>query len=229
MDANMVKNIFSDMDFDVEYQKNLTKSSMKRLIGLIQGYKDLEKYSCFVAVLLSHGENESLNLVDGETMRVDDIINSFKADTCPALADTPKWFIIQACRGPELKSMRTSSIKTGEDDEGYEEMCEKPMSIHACADFYISYATVPGYYAFRNINTGSWFINDLCSTLKDYAHKEDVNTMMTRVNRTVSKGREVEIAGEIRRQMPCHVNMLTSALFLHPMKSSDTFKLKLRL
>lgn len=218
VDAKRIEDLFSGLGFHVESQKNLTKLSLRRLIELLQRYKDLQKYNCFVAVFLSHGENESLNCVDGETMRIDDIINSFKGDTCPALAGTPKWFIIQACRGSEFNYEIQHDAP---EDEDYEQMPEKPMSIPACADFYISYATAPGYYSFRNINSGSWFINDMCSVLHEYSQREDVNTMMTRVNRRVALGRTVEGGGSIRKQMPCHVNMLTSALFLHPMRSSD--------
>ena len=80
---------------------------------------------------------------------------------------------------------------------------------------------LPGYYSFRNINEGSWFINDLCKVLKEYAHKEDVNTMMTRVNRNVALGRVVASEYGYRRQMPCHVNMLTSALYLCNVRQSQ--------
>jgi len=221
VDAKRIESLFSGLGFHVESQKNLTKLSLRRLIELLQRYKDLQKYNCFVAVFLSHGENESLNCVDGETMRIDDIINSFKGDTCPALAGTPKWFIIQACRGCEFNYEIQHDAPEDEHD-AYEQMPEKPMSIPACADFYISYATAPGYYSFRNINSGSWFINDMCSVLHEYGQREDVNTMMTRVNRRVALGRTVEGGGSIRKQMPCHVNMLTSALFLHPMQSKSS-------
>jgi len=221
-DADSVKELFGKLGFYVESQKNLTKAKMDKLIDMMVNFQGLNTYSCFVAVFLSHGENECLNCVDGQDKKIDDIINAFKGDNCPALNGIPKWFIIQACRGKDF-NYEVSIQHDAPGDEGHdvERQSDKPISIPACADFYISYATAPGYYSFRNINEGSWFINDLCKVLKMYAQKEDVNTMMTRVNRNVALGRVVGSEYGHRRQMPCHVNMLTSALYLCGVRQSQ--------
>lgn len=215
VDSKRIEKLFTGLGWHVESQKNLTKLSFLRLIELIQQYTNLNKYNCFVAVFLSHGEGESLNCVDGKLLNIDDIINSFKGDVCPALAGIAKWFIIQACRGSEFNQ------EVEHDAPGDSTTCEiqsvKPISIPACADFLISYATAPGYYSFRNTQKGSWFIQSLCEVLKEFHYKEDVSSMMTRVNRKVALGHHTYRPDiqEYVRQMPCHVNMLTGALYLH--------------
>ena len=47
---------------------------------------------------------------------------------------------------------------------------------------------LPGYFSYRNTRTGSWFIQCLVEVLVKYNWCEDVNTMMTRVNRKVALG-----------------------------------------
>ena len=39
---------------------------------------------------------------DGKEVKLDDLINQFSSDNCPALAGKPKLFLIQACRGGNL-------------------------------------------------------------------------------------------------------------------------------
>jgi len=214
VDAKRIEKLFTGLGWHVESQRNLSKVSTLRLVELIQQYKDLNKYNCFVAVFLSHGEDDSLNCVDGRLLKIDDIINSFKGDVCPALAGIPKWFIIQACRGNEFNIEVEHDAPEG---TTCEIQSNKPVSIPACADFLISYATAPGYYSFRNTQKGSWFIQTLVEILKEFHYREDVSSMMTRVNRKVALGHHT-YRGDIDeyvRQMPCHVNMLTGALYLH--------------
>lgn len=233
VDAEKLYRLFNtELGFHVEHQSNMTVKSLRRLIKIVKkpSQGQLEKYSCFVAVLLSHGGNTALSCVDGESIEIDDIINSFKADVCSALAGTPKWFIVQACRGAEynnaIKVTAPGAYRDGHSDGGnnknvYQQMSDKAMSIPACSDFFLSYATAPGYFSFRHVTEGSWFINDLCQVLYEFAHYEDINTMMMRVNRKVAVDRDDKMGGNIRKQMPCHVNMLTSALFLHHIKTTD--------
>ncbi|KAL5272535.1 hypothetical protein ACHWQZ_G000662 [Mnemiopsis leidyi] len=215
-DADSIKELFSKLGFYVEYQKNLTKSKMDKLVDMMVSFQGLNTYSCFVAVFLSHGENECLNCVDGQDKKIDDIINAFKGDNCPALRGIPKWFIIQACRGKDFNyEVNIQHDAPGDDGHDVERQSDRPISIPACADFYISYATAPGYFSYRNTRTGSWFIQCLVEILAKYHWWEDVNTMMTRVNRKVALGFHHKIDGEYVRQMPYHVNMLTGSLFLH--------------
>ena len=222
-DAESLQEMFKKLGFFVEYHKNLSKVKLDKLVDMMVKVKQLKDYSCFVAVFLLHGENEHLCCVDGQDKKIDDIINAFKGDNCPALNGIPKWFIIQACRGKglncEVSIDQDGLVNDGHDvvDDGHdvEQQSEKPICIPACADFYISYATAPGYYAYRSPVTGSWFIQCLCEILEKYKWFEDVNTMMTRVNKQVALGDYChKMEGVFVRQMPYHVNMLTGSLYL---------------
>eukprot|EP00116_Pleurobrachia_bachei_P007362 sb/3467624/ len=147
VDALATAKLFKSLGFDVEPQSNLTKTNLDSVLNMIvNDFPALDEYNCFVAVFLSHGENEALNCVDGRDKKIDDIINQFKGDSCKALRGIPKWFIIQACRGKSFNTEVLIDHDAKGDDNDVEQQSSKPISIPACADFYISYATAPGYH-----------------------------------------------------------------------------------
>eukprot|EP00088_Acartia_fossae_P065231 TRINITY_DN8041_c0_g1_i1.p1 TRINITY_DN8041_c0_g1~~TRINITY_DN8041_c0_g1_i1.p1 ORF type:complete len:472 (+),score=102.62 TRINITY_DN8041_c0_g1_i1:123-1538(+) len=53
-------------------------------------------------------------------------------------------------------------------------------------DMIISYATIPGYVAYRNNVKGSWFIQSICKIFMEHCHEEDLVTLMQRVSQELS-------------------------------------------
>ncbi|KAJ4936944.1 hypothetical protein JOQ06_001528 [Pogonophryne albipinna] len=81
------------------------------------------------------------------------------------------------------------------------------------ADFLLGMATVPECKSFRNTTTGSIYIQELCKQLKKSASSskdnDDILTVLTRVNREVSKGEYLTY-----KQMPEPKYTLTKKLVL---------------
>lgn len=50
-------------------------------------------------------------------------------------------------------------------------------------DMLIAHATLPGYVAFRDNITGSWFIQILCEVFMKYAHNTHVQDLLNMVNK----------------------------------------------
>jgi hypothetical protein len=65
---------------------------------------------------------------------------------------------------------QTSSIGT--------DACKIPIG----ADFLYSYATVEGYVAVRDRNTGSWYIQILCDVISNKAASEEFSHILLEVN-----------------------------------------------
>lgn len=55
------------------------------------------------------------------------------------------------------------------------------------SDMLICYPTQMGYYAWRNRDRGSWYVEALVQVFMKYAKCEDLCTMLNRVNLLVSK------------------------------------------
>ncbi len=49
------------------------------------------------------------------------------------------------------------------------------------ADYFIGYATTPGYVSWRRAATGSWYIQAIVETFAKFAHCQDLGKLMTKV------------------------------------------------
>lgn len=76
-----------------------------------------------------------------------------------------------------------------------------------------------GYYSHRDIVNGSWYIQDLCETLRKHRSSLEFTELLTVVNRKVSD-RKVYVFNKTnaveKKQIPCFTSMLTKKLYFHP-------------
>lgn len=98
-----------------------------------------------------------------------------------------------------------------------------PRTVHIPdeADVLVAYSTPPGYYSWRNETEGSWFINELCSSLGRWAYDLDMSQLLTRVCYNVSVGyasRSNNPSMSNMKQCPTFVSRLTKQLKFPPPK-----------
>ncbi|XP_078499970.1 caspase-7-like isoform X3 [Lissotriton helveticus] len=175
-----------------------------------------EKHSdnaCFVCVLLSHGEEGYIYGTDG-MIEIKELTSLFRGDRCRTLVGKPKLFFIQACRGKHLDTGLEADAASGSDsdDEGTSPKNKIPVE----ADFLLAYSTVEGYYAGRNGERGSWFIQSLCKVITEHGRQLEILQILTRVNFMVAAEFESEHADpDLKRnkQVPCITSMLTNELY----------------
>uniref|UniRef100_A0A914W2P5 Uncharacterized protein n=1 Tax=Plectus sambesii TaxID=2011161 RepID=A0A914W2P5_9BILA len=82
------------------------------------------------------------------------------------------------------------------------------------ADFLVAYATTPGYVSWRNSMKGTWFIQSICEIFARHAHKEDILSMLTMVNRQVAHA--FQSSGDGFKQIPEPTFRLTRKFFFFP-------------
>nr|AYK02335.1 caspase-3 [Haliotis diversicolor] len=216
VDEESLTKTFTNLSFDVQSFQNKTRADMVNLLENVS--RDIHKDTdCFVCVILTHGEEDMVHGTDGP-VEVTKLLAPFKGDRCPALAGKPKLFFIQACRGKQFDDGADAlSVKNDgpEDDEDEMDVKDETVTfrIPRNADFLVAYASVRGFYAWRNEKDGSWFIQALCKVLEEHGQTLDLMTMLTRVNHTVafdysSKGKIKE-----KKQIPCITSMLTKDVF----------------
>ncbi|EDO31564.1 predicted protein, partial [Nematostella vectensis] len=167
-----------------------------------------------ICVIMSHGGKNGILTNDLNFVDVDEITGKFQGTNCPQLATKPKLFFIQACRGDDVdKGYR------GHRNHHHEE--ELPVTLPSEADFLIAYSTTKGKVSFRRYtpdcaymeanlaSMGSWFISCLVDVLLAYSHREDLMSMLTRVNHAMAS--LYSNAGN--KQMACQLSMLTKKLY----------------
>ncbi|XP_038602499.1 caspase-9 isoform X3 [Tachyglossus aculeatus] len=181
--------------------------------------KDHSALDCCVVVILSHGYQAShiqfpggIHGTDGKSISVETIVNYFNGSRCPSLGGKPKLFFIQACGGEQKDRGFEVNLDSPEDHptrrdpesdatpfqaapEGSDEP-DAVASLPTPSDILVSYSTFPGFVSWRDTKSGSWYIETLDSVLEQWAHTEDLLTLLLRVSNGVSsKGKYKQIPG----------------------------------
>jgi hypothetical protein len=150
IDVENIRNTFQKFNFEIDV--HLDKSGVETL-QLIRKYAqqhDFTNDSCVIFFIMSHGhENGKILASDESEVNLNDLIQPFKH--VKTLAQKPKLFFVQACRGQnDMKLIgdhddelqRDTISKANHDDDANSKV---PVE----ADFLFCYSTVDGYYSFR--------------------------------------------------------------------------------
>ncbi|XP_058653092.1 caspase-3b isoform X3 [Onychostoma macrolepis] len=205
-DAKNAMQTFSKLGFKIKVYNDQTVSQMRDLLTKVSK-EDHSQSAMFACVLLSHGEDGMIFGTD-DCIEVKELFALFRGDRCKSLVGKPKLFFIQACRGTGLDAgIECDSVS----EEGTQKI---PVE----ADFLYVYSTAPGYYSWRNVANGSWFISSLCEMLSKYSKQLEIMQIMTRVNHKVAldfKSSSNLPGFDGMKQIPCIVSMLTKELYFH--------------
>ncbi|CAG0904215.1 unnamed protein product, partial [Darwinula stevensoni] len=138
-DRDSLRHTLALLGFEVQV---FNDKSYKETIKVIKNVakENHEQYDCLAVCFLSHGEHGWIYAYD-EAFQPDRLWLPFAADLCPTLAGKPKLFFIQACRGKLVDKGVTltfdeSTTDSKKDTDFYR--------IPVCADFLVTYSTVPG-------------------------------------------------------------------------------------
>ncbi|XP_041933966.1 caspase-8-like [Alosa sapidissima] len=190
-DAEDLRRVFERLQFMVEDQTDLSGHDMRMVL---EKYATLDHsaYNALVVCVLSHGLEGKVLGVDGEEVSIKQLYRPFAH--CPTLVGKPKLFFIQACQGAALQTGHLLEDGPNQQlDELLEEDALNPLvnkpSVAVEADVLIGMSTVEEFKSFRHTMTGSIYIQALCKALETGCQrKEDLHTILTRVNNDVSKG-----------------------------------------
>lgn len=123
---------------------------------------DHSNYDAFICIIMSHGgEKDTIEGVKGRKIYIENITSEFKPSKCPTLAEKPKVFIVQACRGrSEDQNLQPVHLTTADSAKsGPFKDSTLPRSVTPEeSDFLYAFSTVPGYVSLRFPGIGSPFI-----------------------------------------------------------------------
>lgn len=159
-----LRKVFEWLGFEIETQRDCKSEKMLSVIQELAG-RNHSQVDCLVCCILSHGQDGSVCGVDGRTVTIREMMESFNGLNCSSLTKKPKLFFIQACQG--TRKQKPISIKT--DGPARSLVCSDAIkakdSIPSDADFLLGMATVPSFVSFRDPKNGTWFIQSLCQNL----------------------------------------------------------------
>ncbi|XP_047583739.1 caspase-9 isoform X3 [Lutra lutra] len=228
IDCEKLRQRFHLLHFMVEVKCDLTaKQMVQALVELAR--RDHSALDCCVVVILSHGCQASHRQfpgavygTDGCPVAIERIVNIFNGAGCPSLGGKPKLFFIQACGGErkdhgfEVASASPEDRTLGTDPEsdavpfqegpGPFDQLDAVSSLPTPSDIFVSYSTFPGFVSWRDTKSGSWYVETLDGVFEQWAHSEDLQTLLLRVANAVSqKG--------FYKQIPGCFNFLRKKLF----------------
>ncbi|XP_023028226.2 caspase-1 [Leptinotarsa decemlineata] len=210
-DRDDLTRLLDELEFDVFVHNDLTLIQIIEVLEAVSKM-DHSNSDCLVVAVMSHGENGIVCAKDS-TYKTNILWNLFSPVHCPSLAGKPKLFFIQACRGNHT-------------DPGFEVSYEETdsarkdniYSIPIMADILVMYATVEGYFAWRDPETGSFFIQALVHQLRNFHKTRDLLSILTCVNRQVAIGFTSNERGvpelDKKKEMCSIVSMLTRLFYL---------------
>ncbi|XP_070174214.1 caspase-7-like [Littorina saxatilis] len=179
-DKENLRNTFNDLDFDVRYFENQTCAEMKTQMENIQ--EELEShsnYDCFVCCISSHGNETGVGGADDQTVNVSELQEYVFSTKCPSLAEKPKVFFVNACRGGEkleavLHGGGTAPVERWITDK---------------SDFLLSFAATKDNPAYTNADPkkGSVYVQHLTRLLNELGKRKMVTQILHKLNAELKK------------------------------------------
>ncbi|XP_015283422.1 PREDICTED: caspase-9 [Gekko japonicus] len=228
VDCERLERRFRLLRFEVVTRRDLTAQEITlELQSLVR--RNHGSLGCCLVVILSHGCQTRHNQfpggifgTDGMPIAVEKIVSYFNGSHCPLLRGKPKLFFIQACggeqkdrgfevdSGPSVDQQHGSTLDSDANPfqipAGDSDQPDAIASLPTPSDILVSYSTFPGFVSWRDTRSGSWYVETLDQILDQYAHSEDLLTMLLRVGNAVSaKGKY--------KQMPGSFNFLRKKFF----------------
>ncbi|XP_040843879.1 caspase-9 isoform X1 [Ochotona curzoniae] len=230
IDCEKLQRRFCLLHFAVEVKSDLTAKEM--LLALEElARRDHSTLDCCVVVILSHGCQAShlqfpgaVYGTDGWPVFIERVVNIFNGTGCPSLGGKPKLFFIQACGGAEQKDRGVEVASTYSEDSAAghspepdatpfqggprtaDDQPDAVSSLPTPSDILVSYSTFPGFVSWRDTQNGSWYVETLDCILGQWAHTEDLQSLLLRVANAVSER-------GIYKQIPGCFNFLRKKLF----------------
>ncbi|XP_026718404.1 caspase-9 isoform X2 [Athene cunicularia] len=148
VDCEKLEKRFKALRFNVLTRRNLKAQEMvSELRNLAR--RDHSTLDCCIVVILSHGCQKDRGFV---------VDHGSPSDEAP---------------GGSLESDATPfQTPSGNVDEP-----DAIASLPTPSDILVSYSTFPGFVSWREVSSGSWYVETLDSVLEQYAHSEDLLNM----------------------------------------------------
>ncbi|XP_072250154.1 caspase-2 isoform X3 [Leuresthes tenuis] len=241
VDDEVLRKVFTELDYLVSVHRNLTAQDMRTCIENFCRRPEHRTVDSCVVCLLSHGVEGAVYGTDGQLLQLDWVFQSFDNAHCPLLQNKPKMFFVQACRGDEMDCgveqidgpARTLSPGCEQRDAGREgqgdadsrqraDLGRPRIKLPQRSDMICGFASLKGQRictaAMRNTKRGSWFIQELNTSLRLLSRDTHLSDILVQVNGRI-KEREGYAPGTAHhrcKEMSEFTSSLCKDLYLFP-------------
>lgn len=183
-DVEKLKLTLKELKFEIDVCNDFEYTEVKDKIKNLCR-EDFTDCDCIAFFIMTHGNNKQEIAAKDVYYSFDKVWEPFCADKCPTLAGKPKLYFISACRGKKKDSgKKIFSRGTIQSDSGNTRTFG--YRIPNNADFLMAYSTAEGFYSYRDITEGTWFIKSLCDMLMEHHTTKDLLKILTLTSRDVA-------------------------------------------
>ncbi|XP_044766269.1 caspase-3-like [Coccinella septempunctata] len=220
-DVQDIITCFGRLGFNIRKNHIFKDCSEKELFQKVDEVlnSDLSQINSVLVFILSHGGNCNLIHTSSNGFKLEDLLSKFA--NCEALRGKPKMFVVQACKGDERTVISTEG--------GNKQIVPLSTFSEIYPDIIIIYSTMEGKYAFRDIEKGTWLIQEICKNFTAYGRRDDILTLSTRVTKCICTNYYLQNLGDVEKQIPVVVSTLSKKFYLNRnkdrhfvIKSSET-------
>uniref|UniRef100_A0A1B0GLN8 Caspase-8 n=1 Tax=Lutzomyia longipalpis TaxID=7200 RepID=A0A1B0GLN8_LUTLO len=195
-DVESLRETFSALGFSVIVKDDLTSDEILTSLAEYVEKTASRSFSSLIIVMLSHGFEGSIygsNSIPVEIRRIKEALY------CEKLKDIPKILIIQACQNNDAFLNGKLTI-------------DAAPSVDAAANLLVAFSTVEGFVSIRHTTEGTWFIQILCSKIRQLYKKEHFGDILTKVTCEVA----AQIGDGGQKMMPKYESTLLKNLYFFP-------------
>jgi len=123
-DANLLKQVFTQLNFIVEHHKNFLAKKISGYLEYYASKKELASHDALIVIILSHGFKDMVCGIDfkaGDEIKgavsVQEIVEKFSSNKCPLLKNKPKIFFLNSTKGNSFEFTEFSFYNLSENFE----------------------------------------------------------------------------------------------------------------
>ena len=178
-DLTRIQQTFTKLKFSTIAMRNVSDKEILDAINAVAGFHFPKSYRRIAFTFSGHGDNGCVHTHTGP-LSVDDIVNPLQPGNSPQLAQIPKLFFIDACRGRYHE--RVTLVSRGPDADTTTEHSLVPSR----GNILLAYSTMPQCKAFEVLDEGGVWMKvlseKLCTVQKSILDVvTDVNTELLKM------------------------------------------------
>lgn len=179
-----MQKVFEQLDFEVLYYRNKSSYEILECFQNIVKRPELERHDSFISVILTHGDSRVLIGTDATRLKIDCFLENFTNTNCPQLANKPKLFFIQACRGNnhDFGIYNKITVSDAVPVKTSNSRVRKEIKDQNVNDVLVVNSTLDGFVSLRNEISGSWFGDALSSALCEHSKEYELQTLLSHVS-----------------------------------------------
>ncbi|EAT33580.1 AAEL014148-PA [Aedes aegypti] len=182
VDKMAILNLFTNLGYEPIVVENIPHLEIMNQVE--QAVDRVEPHHCSLVIcLLSHGQEGKVYGSNSIPVSVKAIERKMAARK---LTGKPKLLFVQACQGSGLQTAVDVAPRLEHDGPSSE------TTASVFVDFLVAWSTVPGFASIRHIEKGSWFIQELCSKIRQLYERDHLMDILTAVINDVSAKRGYE-------------------------------------